>query len=688
VLCLLGSGCASEGSIPTDEPIPSAPTPDEILRDTFDRILRLEDARSDGDGELQRLAFALDPRLRARATRALGRLPFPEHGPSVSGALLRSLADVDPAVRALAAFGLGLRADPATAVELLAAWKDGDAQVRARIVEAASRYEDRGLREEVLYSLSDPSPLVRTEAATGPHRWEPGSSGAAIVDIALRNVAAKAPAALRRQRWGAAPELSGGPAEDGAVIRAALFSLARRKSARGLSVFLLWCRAPNDALARVFATQGLAALDEATAESRQALRECLEDEDWRVVVEAAGGLARSPEPASVPALERALAHPLGHVRAGVARALGAFRGQRLQVQHLLERLLVDVSPNVRAAAIRSLAQLFGAEVAADLEARALDGEPMVRKAVVESCAQLPAEAGLPLLLRLTSDEDKAVAFAAVSGLRDFLEAGGRARAHELLRSDDNGLRLGAVLALQEAPVETDLQPLLHCYESSRGDIADEIRYEILNTAVKLSDDRAFEILNEGLRATERYTRELARRHLAERFPGARIAEPAPLPPRRCEVPVLDPLPSNPRVEVRTSRGTLLFELFPREAPLHVYNFLTLAREGAYDGLRFHRVVADFVVQGGDYRGDGNGGCTWRGEPLRHEFNPLKYVEGSLGMPRNQDPDSGGSQFFVTHRPTPHLDGRYTLFGELRQGFEVLRGIEEGDLILAVRVRGE
>jgi cyclophilin family peptidyl-prolyl cis-trans isomerase len=125
-----------------------------------------------------------------------------------------------------------------------------------------------------------------------------------------------------------------------------------------------------------------------------------------------------------------------------------------------------------------------------------------------------------------------------------------------------------------------------------------------------------------------------------------------------------------------------------ETPVHVFNFLELARRGFYDGTTFHRIVPDFVIQGGDPRGDGNGGKTWSGESLRGEFTPRKFLRGSLGMPRNDDPDSGGSQIFVTHRETPHLDGRYTLFGELREGFDVLDKIELGDVIRSVRILGE
>ena len=95
-----------------------------------------------------------------------------------------------------------------------------------------------------------------------------------------------------------------------------------------------------------------------------------------------------------------------------------------------------------------------------------------------------------------------------------------------------------------------------------------------------------------------------------------------------------------------------------------------------------------MIQGGCYRGDGNGSGTWRAadDALRHEFGRRRTVRGSLAMPRGAQVDSGGSQIFVTHRPTPHLDGRYTIFGELREGAELLDAIQVGDRILDVRRR--
>jgi cyclophilin family peptidyl-prolyl cis-trans isomerase len=134
--------------------------------------------------------------------------------------------------------------------------------------------------------------------------------------------------------------------------------------------------------------------------------------------------------------------------------------------------------------------------------------------------------------------------------------------------------------------------------------------------------------------------------------------------------------------IETERGVLELALFAADAPLTVYNFTSLARRGYFDGQRFHRVVPNFVVQGGDPRGDGNGGP---GESIRDELNRRRYLRGTMGMALS-GPNTGGSQFFVTHSPQPHLDGGYTVFGQLLGGGDVLDRIVQGDRIVQIVVR--
>ena len=136
----------------------------------------------------------------------------------------------------------------------------------------------------------------------------------------------------------------------------------------------------------------------------------------------------------------------------------------------------------------------------------------------------------------------------------------------------------------------------------------------------------------------------------------------------------------PVVELETERGTLRIRLECPEAPLACLSFRKLAGQGYFDGTRFHRVVPDFVVQGGDPRGDGWGGP---GYVLRDEINRLRYRRGAVGMALS-GPDTGGSQFFVALSAQPHLDGDYTLFGTLVGGEAVLDQLRQGDRILRAR----
>ena len=125
------------------------------------------------------------------------------------------------------------------------------------------------------------------------------------------------------------------------------------------------------------------------------------------------------------------------------------------------------------------------------------------------------------------------------------------------------------------------------------------------------------------------------------------------------------------------------EFYPEDAPKTVENFVTLAKKGFYDGLKFHRVVPDFVVQGGDPKGDGTGGP---GYTIKAEFNKQKHVRGSVAMARSQHPDSAGSQFYICYGATPHLDGNYTVFGKVVSGMEHVDRIKQGDKMKTVAIQ--
>lgn len=137
---------------------------------------------------------------------------------------------------------------------------------------------------------------------------------------------------------------------------------------------------------------------------------------------------------------------------------------------------------------------------------------------------------------------------------------------------------------------------------------------------------------------------------------------------------------SPRVIIEMAVGKIVVELYEKDAPGTVANFVKLAKQGFYDGLSFHRVEPGFVVQGGDPKGDGTGGP---GYAIKDEVNTRKHLTGAVAMAKTAAPNSAGSQFYITLAPQPGLDGRYTVFGQVVEGMDVVMKIKRGDIMKKV-----
>ena len=135
----------------------------------------------------------------------------------------------------------------------------------------------------------------------------------------------------------------------------------------------------------------------------------------------------------------------------------------------------------------------------------------------------------------------------------------------------------------------------------------------------------------------------------------------------------------------TDRGPIKIELYPDKAPLTVANFVNLAKRGFYDGLGFHRVIPDFMIQGGCPEGSGRGGPGYKFEDEAN--NGVGHERGVLSM-ANAGPNTNGSQFFITHVATPWLDGKHTVFGKVTEGLDVVDAVKQGDLITKVTLSGD
>lgn len=138
-----------------------------------------------------------------------------------------------------------------------------------------------------------------------------------------------------------------------------------------------------------------------------------------------------------------------------------------------------------------------------------------------------------------------------------------------------------------------------------------------------------------------------------------------------------------RIIVKTNKGTIAGTLFASKAPVTVANFLNLAKHGYYDGLTFHRVISNFMIQGGDPTGTGMGGPGYKFED--EVKTGLKHDKAGIFSMANAGPGTNGSQFFITHLATPHLDGKHTVFGEVTKGQEVVNAIAQGDKIEKIEI---
>jgi len=143
---------------------------------------------------------------------------------------------------------------------------------------------------------------------------------------------------------------------------------------------------------------------------------------------------------------------------------------------------------------------------------------------------------------------------------------------------------------------------------------------------------------------------------------------------------------NIAAKMTTDKGDIHIEFYPDQAPITVLNFVNLARRGYYNGISFHRVISDFMIQGGDPTGTGSGGPGYQ---FADEFDAsLKHDSAGILSMANAGPGTNGSQFFITHGPTPHLDGKHSVFGKVTKGQDVVDAIAQGDKIKSVEIEGD
>lgn len=625
--------------------------------------------------------------LRAAATLAIGQVGA-EHGMSGAARLRTLLRDPDVTVGANAAYALGLLRDTAAITDLSAAlganhvvareaaWALGEigAPARAAIVAGLKSNRDNDTVIQLLLAAAKlrPIPIADVE----PH--------------------------LR--------------ARHPSVVWAAAYAIARTRAPGGVHD-LIDLEASPALSARVEKLDQPLALVGPYADSLSGAR--------RTRAEIARGLAKSAAGDSLGAkafavLSRLVGDVDPHVRINALRSVSTYGRS---AKPALIYATHDRDPNVRIAAAQGFATvltkdsqdlpaLWGADTSLVYRASLLASAARAglrpaelvtwttsrdwrRRAAVASAEGDTVDRAFAIsrAAPLTRDTDPRVREAAYAALSPVQSMPLEDSVHEMLlnglRDPDFYVRATVIGALADRPSASDLSAVLASYNQAARDSANDARLAAIQYVGSLwkKDSTALDATSLRRLAQMPVPGDPLVRAAGNAIPvwsaWARVV-PAAKPRRWYEgvvrsivMPAYTGKTLN--ATIHTARGAIRLELFGSDAPITVSNFLSLARSGYYRNTRFHRVVPNFVAQDGDPRDDGNGGP---GYTIRDEMNPHRYDRGAVGMALS-GADTGGSQYFITHSPQPHLDGHYTVFGRVLRGFDVLDQIVQGDLITRI-----
>jgi len=620
-----------------------APRPDSLpARELtpLERIAKAEDERTLADSVLARALRSSEASSRARAALAVGRL----QDSAGTALLLPLLADREADVRreavfALGQIGLAAQQHPAPAREALErVVGTGDPVTLDLALEALGKLGDRAATALVVSHLRHQDPGIRGAAAVA--LWRLADS------TALEPLIGQAEDPDPGVRWRVLYALEKIPAPDQIVLIAALHvddadplvrayavrTIGRQKSAQGAAYAQQKLGDPDVGVV-VNAIRALQLIaDSSCGTCLEGLTRSLGAPHPYVRVTAAGALADAfAWAAADSAASRAALDSLtSHLRDADAATRGACAGALMRrrgaaAADLVRPMLRDSSAYARAAALRALARLPEADAVAlladHLRASGPPSMPIERIAAAEALGTIRSSAADALL-------------------RDAL-------------ADSSGLVVGAAAGALAEAGDTSAVPLLARAFPAWAQDADA-RSSIRDALRSLGAARAADSL--------------------ERAHPARPARP------RYDAAFFAP-PDARGAVLHTAKGDIEWAFFGSDAPQTVKNFVRLAAGGYFDGLVFHRVVPNFVVQDGDPTGTGSGGP---GYTIRCEYNRLRYDPGMVGMALSGK-DTGGSQWFVTHSPQPHLNGRYTIFALVVRGMDVVNRIVLGDRIDRVEI---
>ena len=697
-LALAAASCAS---VPVATVVPSAPAPppDITPEEKLAWVIRLEDQRILKDPSPPPPALLQPATVKTPAVYAL---PAPSD-------LIPMLRDPEGRIRRRAALAVG-RVGLVEGVEpLLPLLADADVEVRQMAAFALGLIGHQSARAALIKSLDDPEPIVQGRAAEALGSIGNRADADAVSGIVRRQIAAgalngidpddltyplPAPAEAARLAIYTLVRLGSYDALAAAVLDASgqpvsrwwpvAYALGRINDPRAAPVLLALLNTPGRYTA-AFSARGLAGLK--APQAAAVLRQIVEARKAHpaVVIQAVRGLGALAEPAAIAPLTKIVADRSADpgLRLEAATSIGALA--TAEHADLLIDLLMDSLPGIRGAALRALARVDPDIFIATLAGMEPDRDWSVRVAEAAALGTLPGERSLPRLRMLLDDRDQRVVPPALEALAASKPQGFEKILLEKLQADDFAVRAAAASALAGLKSSSAIPALIEAYKIALGDVTYATRDALLTAINAIEPATGRQMLRQALTDKDWALRLRAAALLRQSgdtdVEAAMRPAPSDIAADEQRIPALVNPKYSPHAFIETDKGTIEIELAVLDAPLTVDNFVTLARKGYFNGLVIHRVVPDFVVQDGDPRGDGEGGP---GYTIRDEINQRPYLRGTVGMAL-AGKDTGGSQFFITHSPQPHLDARYTVFGHVVSGMEVVDRIAPWDIVRSVRI---
>jgi HEAT repeat protein/cyclophilin family peptidyl-prolyl cis-trans isomerase len=648
-LLVLTATCALSAWVATPEAARSRYAPllsTSTGQDTLRNLALWEDQRATGDGKLFDYARSGSPLVRARALEVVGRI----QDPIDAAAVIPALKDKSPAVVREAIFALGQIGNRDAVPALLAARSSAPTEHVELIAAALGKLGGDAAVEALVEMVRDFHAGVRAAAATALARNRSGPAAAALMlSVHDPDPSVKGRAIYAMEKQDATPRacatLEGFLEEPDPRVRAA--------SARTLGK--LSCQPAVKPLMRR-----------------------LRDDDVHVVINAARALGELKARDAVrPLSDLVMSHRSLHVRATAAEALERI-GDKAGRDALMHGLL-DPSVLVRTHSIRGLAACLGQKSEMFVDQARRDGSRLVRAEAIECYGRAGITTRMRELTEIASrDKDPMMRAAAVKALGQLNDPTVPPLLPSLLRDPDFAVVTAAVEAIGARQYREAVPVLMETYDAHDEREFVDVQIEAVRVLGDLGAVEAESLLVDAASHPDSRVRAAAVESLAK----LGKTPPAAIPDREFRMQQfnasrreqLAPPSGLHHAVIATGHGDIEVELFGDDAIQTVAMFMDLARKHFYKGLTVHRVVPNFVIQGGDPRGDGNGdaGFTVPAEVSRYDFG-----EGYLGI-ADAGKDTGSCQWFITLSPQPHLDGRYTIFGRVTKGMDVVWKVDRGD----------